>query len=145
MGPGQRCATIFTGNRNMIAEARSERGIGNVGAAFAIAWLARVAIVIFFARPLRRYVRESLMQSVTSTHYQILSPPGALTQEAMTQFATIRETLFAAADRKLNDVASNAEIRLIFDPDFKASAATTDAAQTYEVTGTTVRTLLRGK
>jgi len=129
----------------MIAEAPSERGFGKVGAAFAIACLALVAIVIVFARPLRRYVRESLMQSVTSTHYRILCPPGALTQQAMTQFATIRETLFAAADRKLNDVASNAEIRLIFDPDFKASAATTDAAQTYEVTGTTVRTLLRGK
>jgi hypothetical protein len=129
----------------MIAEARSERGFGKAGAVVAIACLALVAIVIFFARPLRRYIRESFMQGVTSTHYRILCPPGALTQEAMTQFATQREMLFVAVNRKLNDVASNSEIRLIFDPDFRASSATTGAAQIYEVTGATVRTLLRGK
>src|ERR1700687_497230 len=145
MGPAQMCATIVREKRNMIAEAPSERGFGKAGAVFALACVAFVLIVVFFSRPLRRYVRESFMQSVTSTHYQVLCPAGALSQEAMTQFATQRETLFVAVDRKLNDVASNAEIRLIFDPDFKASGARTGAAQTYEVTGPTVRTLLRGK
>jgi hypothetical protein len=128
----------------MSSNAPLERGLGRVGVVSALACAALVVIVIVFARPLRRYVRESLMQSVTSAHYRVLCPPGALSQEAMTQFATQRESLFAAVDRKLNDVASNTEIRLILDPDFKASDAMTDAGQPYEVTGTTVRTMLRG-
>jgi len=48
-------------------------------------------------------------------------------------------------DRKLNDAASNSEIRVIFDPEFKAAAASTGVAQTYDVTGTTVRTGLSGR
>src|SRR5258706_13493757 len=129
----------------MIFEAASERGFGKVGAAFALACLALALIVIVFARPLRRYVRESLMQRVTSAHYQVLCPPGALSQAAMTQFATQREMLFEAVDQKLNDAASNSEIRVIFDPEFKAAAASTGVAQTYDVTGTTVRTGLSGR
>jgi len=129
----------------MIFEAASERGFGKVGAAFALACLALALIVIVFARPLRRYVRESLMQRVTSAHYQILCPPGALSQEAMTQFATQREMLFVAVDQKLNDAASNSEIRVIFDPDFKAGAASTDEARAYDVTATTVRIGLSGR
>jgi len=129
----------------MIFEAASERGFGKVGAAFALACLALALIVIVFARPLRRYVREALMQRVTSAHYQILYPPGALSQEAMTQFATQREMLFVAVDQKLNDAVSNSEIRVIFDPEFKAAAASTGVAQTYDVTGTTVRTGLSGR
>src|ERR1700738_3151680 len=144
MGPAQRYATIFRENRNMIAEAPSEREFGKVGAVFAIACLALVAIVIFFARPLRRYVRESLMQSVTSAHYRILCPPGALPQEAMTQFAIQRETIYLALNRKLNDVASNAEIRVIFDPTFKAAENSVNTSPDYEVTGTTIRTGLMG-
>src|ERR1700704_1995108 len=129
----------------MIFEAPSERGFGKVGAAFALACLALALIVIVFARPLRRYVRESLMQRVTSAHYQVLCPPGALSQEAMTQFATQREMLFVALNRKLNDAASNSEIRVIFDPDFKAGAASTGVAEAYDVTGTTVRIGLSGQ
>ena len=129
----------------MIFEAPGERGFGKVGAAFALVCLLLAVIAVFFGRPLRRYVRESLMQSVTSAHYQVLCPPRALSQEAMTQFATQREMLFAAVDRKLNDSASNGEIRVIFDPDFKPGAASSGAAQTYEVTGATVRTGLRGR
>src|SRR6266576_1330900 len=129
----------------MIFKAPTERGFGKVGAAFALACVLLAVIVVFIGRPLRRYVRESLMQNVTSAHYQVLCPPGALSQEAMTQFATQREMLFMAVDRKLNDPASNAEIRVIFDPDFKAGASSTGAAQTYEVTGATVRTGLSGR
>jgi hypothetical protein len=145
MGFAHICATISEEKQNMLSVEPTERGFGKASAVFALACVALAVIVVFFARPVRQYVRELFMQSVTSTHYQILCPPGALTQEVMTQFATQRETLFVAVDRRLNDVASNAEIRLIFDPDFKASGATTGAAQTYEVTGTTVRTLLRGR
>jgi hypothetical protein len=129
----------------MIAEAPTERGVGKIGAAFALTCLFLALIAVFFGRPLRRYVRESLMQRVTSAHYQVLCPPRALSQEAMTQFATQREMLFVAVDRKVNDVASNAEIRVIFDPDFKAGAASTGVGQTYEVMGTTVRTGLSGR
>src|SRR3979490_1166358 len=129
----------------MIFEAPSERGFGKVGAAFARACMVLAVIVVCFGHALRRYVRESLMQRVTSAHYQVLCPPGALSQEAMTQFATQREMLFVAVDRKLNDAASNSEIRVLFDPDFKAGAASTGGAQAYDVTGTTVRTRLSGR
>jgi len=84
------------------------------------------------------------MQSVTSAHYRVLCPPGALSQAAMTQFATQREPLFTSLNGKLNDVASNAEIRVIFDPDFKTSSAASPE-QLYEVSGATARTLLRGR
>ena len=129
----------------MIFEAPSERGFGKVAAAFALACVFLAVIVVLFGHALRRYVRESLMQRVTSAHYQVLCPPGALSQEAMTQFATQREMLFVAVDQKLNDAASNSEIRVIFDPEFKAAAASTGVAQTYDVTGTTVRTGLSGR
>jgi hypothetical protein len=120
----------------------SERGFGKVGAAFVMSFLALAAILVFFAHPVRRFVRESLMQSVTSSHYEILCPPGAISQESMTQFASQREPLFTSLDRKLNDAASNTEIKIIFDSD---SAVPGDAAsnpQSYEVAGTTVRTKL---
>jgi hypothetical protein len=129
----------------MIFDAPTERGFGKLGAAFALACVVLPVIVVFFGHALRRYVRESLMQSVTSAHYQVLCPPGALSQEAMTQFATQREMLYVAVDRKLNDAASNSEIRVIFDPDFKAGAASTGAAEAYDVTGTTVRIVLNGR
>ena len=129
----------------MIFEAPSERGFGKVAAAFALACVVLAVIVVLFGHALRRYVRESLMQRVTSAHYQVLCPPGALSQEAMTQFATQREMLFVAVDQKLNDAASNSEIRVIFDPEFKAAAASTGVAQTYDVMATTVRTGLSGR
>ena len=129
----------------MIFEAASERGLGKVGAVFALTCVVLAVIVVFFGHALRRYARESLMQRVTSAHYQVLCPPGALSQEAMTQFATQREMLFVALNRKLNDAASNSEIRVIFDPDFKAGAASTGVAEAYDVTGTTVRIGLSGR
>jgi hypothetical protein len=133
------------GDGMMIFEVPTERGFGKVGAAFALVCLLLAVMAVFFGRPVRQYVRESLLQSVTSAHYQVLCPPRALSQEAMTRFAMQREMLFVAVDRKLNDAASNAEIRVIFDPDFKPGEASSGAAQTYEVTGATVRTGLRGR
>jgi hypothetical protein len=128
---------------NMRSEAPSQRGFGKAGAVFLLLFMA-LMVAAFFARPLRRYVRESLMQSVTSAHYRILCPPGALSQDAMTQFALHREPLFTSLNAKLNDVASNAEIHVIFDPEFKANPAAV-ASQLYEVTGTTVRSTLHGR
>ena len=129
----------------MRSEASSEGGLGKVGAVFSLLFLVLLVVVVFFARPLRRYIRESLMQSVTSAHYRVLCPPGALSQAAMTQFATQREPLFTSLNGRLNDIASNAEIWVIFDPDFKASLAAVSPEQPYEVSGATTRTLLRGR
>ncbi len=122
----------------------SERGFGKVGAAFVLSSLALAAILGFFARPVRRMVRESLLQSVTSSHYEILCPPGAIPQERLTQFASQREPLFTSLDRKLNDEASNAEIKIIFDNDSSAPGDAASNPQVYEVTGTTVRTKMNG-
>jgi hypothetical protein len=128
----------------MISDAPSERGFGKVGAAFALGCVVLVVAAFFFARPLRRTVRESLMQSVTSAHYHVLCPAGALSQEVMTQLASQREPLFASLDAKLNDAASNAEIRVIFDPDFKSTGTASNITPSYEVTGTTIRAKLGG-
>jgi hypothetical protein len=125
-------------------EGPSERGFSNVRVALAVTCMVLVVLIVLFAGSLQRFIRESLMQSVTSAHYQILCPPGALSQQTMTQFAEQRESLFAGLDRKLNDAASNVEIRVILDPDFRATDAATGVAQPYEVTGTTIRTKLSG-
>jgi hypothetical protein len=122
----------------------SEHGFGKAGAAFVISLLVLSAVLVVFAGPLRRFVRESLMQRVTSSHYEILCPPGAISQQTMTQFALQREPLFTSLDRKLNDAGSNAEIKIIFDRDSAAPGAATSNAQAYVVTGTTVRTRLNG-
>ncbi len=127
----------------MRSKPSSESGLGKLGAVFALLCLALLVGVVFFPRPLRRYIRESLMQSVTSAHYRVLCPPGALSQAAMTRFATQREPLFTSLNGKLHDVASNAEIRVIFDPDFKANSAGASPEKLYEVSGSTVRALLR--
>ena len=130
-------------NSRMKSETPSERGLGKVGIMFSVLMVALVVLAAIGARPLRRYLRESLMQSVTSAHYRVLCPPGALSQAAMTQFATQREPLFTSLNAKLNDVASNAEIRVIFDPEFRMPAA--GAEETFRVSGATVRTALPGR
>ena len=62
---------------------------------------AIVLALPFFFGTIRRFVRESLMQRVTSIHYEILCPPKALTQDAMVTFAAQRERLFNALNKKL--------------------------------------------
>jgi len=127
----------------MKSRAPSERGLGTVSMIFSLFLVALMVLAAIFARPLRRYLRESLMQSVTSAHYRVLCPPGALGQAAMTQFATQREPLFTSLNAKLNDVASNAEIRVIFDPEFRSAASGT--GEIFRVSGATVRTVLLGR
>jgi hypothetical protein len=101
---------------------------------------------LFSNGTIRRAVREALMQRVTSAHYEILSPPRALSQDAMTSFATQRENLFQALDKKLGDAASNKEIRIVFDPEFSAPRASSDTVQPpYSVDATTIRTKLIGQ
>jgi len=129
----------------MTAKAPSERGFSKPLAIFSLSIAAIAVALLFFGGSLRRYVRESLMQRVTSAHYEILCPPGALSQDAMTEFATKREPLFTALDKKLGDPASNLEIRVVFDPNSPGPPAGESGPQPYSVAGTTIRTKLNGK
>jgi hypothetical protein len=126
----------------MTEKAPSERSFSQPLAIFSLSVAALAVALLFFGGTLRRFVRESLMQRVTSSHYVILCPPGALTQDAMTKFATRREPLFTALDKKLRDAASNLEIHVVFDPEFTAPPAGESAQQPYSVAGTTIRTKL---
>ena len=122
-----------------------ERGFGKPLAIYSLSITALSIALLFFGGALRRFVRESLMQSVTSTHYEILCPPGALSQEAMREFATMREPLFASLDKKVGDAVSNIEIRVVFDPNIPGPPVGDPDQQPYSVTGTTIRTRLNGR
>jgi hypothetical protein len=126
------------------SERLSDRGSGKLGAALALFFVCLIATATVLHRPIRRFIRESLMQRVTSAHYQIQCPPGALTQDVMRQFLQERESLFAAVDRRLNDAASNAEITLIFDPRFREMTPEAGAAP-YQIMGMRIRTGLDGR
>ena len=121
---------------------KSESGFSTRTAAIVLGLAALAAVLVSFARPLRQFIRESFMQRVTSAHYEVLCPPGAIFPDAMRQFAAQRESLFTTLDRKLNDAASNAEIRVIFYPDSSAPVFTGSAP--YEVAGTTIRARING-
>ena len=122
----------------------SQRGFSKTAAAVVLSVATLGVVLVFFARPLRQFIRESLMQRVTSAHYEILCPPGAMTPEAMRQFAVVREPLFTTLDKKLDDAGSNAEIQVIFYPDSSPPVATASTPQPYTVTGSTIRTGMNG-
>ena len=128
----------------MTAKAASERGVIRPLAVFFLAIAAIAATFFFFGGTFRRFLRESLMQRVTSAHYEILCPPGALTQKTMTEFAIQREPWFAALNKKLGDAGSNAEIRIVFDSKFPIPPPGETGQQAYRVTGTTIRANLEG-
>lgn len=116
------------------------------GKSVAIFFLCVAAIAVafsFFGGTVRRFVRESFLQRVTSTHYELLFPAGALSNETMTQFAAQRETVFAAIDKKLGGAGSNRRIRIIFDHNFSPPQVAASDEQDYSVTGTTIRSKLR--
>ncbi len=129
----------------MTAAKRSERGFSKPLAIFSLCAVTIAAALVFYGSVLRRFVRETFMQSVTSTHYEILCPPRALPQITMEEFAKHREPLFAALDKKLGDADSNVEIRIIFDPTFPAATVNDPREQNYSVSGTTIRTKLNGQ
>jgi hypothetical protein len=129
----------------MTATTSSESGISRPLAVISIGIVAIVVALPFFGGTIRRFVRESLMQRVTSAHYEILCPAKALSQEAMTEFAKGRERLFTALNKRLGDVDSNLEIRIIFDPTFSTQSPDAATRQPYSVTGTTIRTKLNGQ
>ena len=125
----------------MTAETTTTWGSRKLSAVYflGLAVLAAVGL-LYWGRALRRYVRESLMTRVTSAHYEILSPPGTLSQQAMAEFAARREPLFAALNKKLGGADSNTVIRVIFDPAYFASPAYESNPPLYSVTKTTIRT-----
>lgn len=107
--------------------------------------VAAVVALFFFGGTLRQFVRESLMQRVTSAHYEILCPPGTWSQAAMTEFATQREPLLAALSKKLGGADSNRNIRILFDPQFSGPSPEEAGQLSYSVAGTTIRTKLSGR
>jgi hypothetical protein len=131
-------------NKSAADNPRSESGRGKLTAIYLLTIAVLVLALPFFFGTIRRFIRESLMQRVTSTHYEILCPPKELTQDAMVKFATQREHLFAALNKKLGDADSNREIRVIFDPKFSPDAPDAFSRQPYAVSGTTIRTTLKG-
>lgn len=120
----------------------SQRGFIKPLAIFVVSAAAIAVCIMFFGAAVRRSVREYLMQSVTSAHYEILCPPGALTQDAMEEFAKQRETLFTALDKKMGDAGSNSEIRIVLDPNFPVPISDETGQLPYSVSGTTIRTKL---
>jgi hypothetical protein len=124
---------------------RSESGSGKLAVIYLLIVGVLAFALPFFFGSIRRFVRESLMQRVTSVHYEILCPPKALTQDAMVKFGAQREHLFAALNKKLGDADSNKEIRVIFDPKFTPDAPDATGRQPYSVSGTTIRTTLKGE
>jgi len=129
----------------MTTKANSELGFGKPLAVFSLSIAAVAVTLLFFGGTLRRFVRESFMQRVTSAHYEILCPPDSLSEDAITAFATRREPLFAALDKKLGDAGSNLEIRIVFDPKFPVPPAEETGQQPYSVSGTIIRTKLNGR
>jgi hypothetical protein len=129
----------------MTAKAPSERGLSKPFAIIFVSTAAITVALLMFSSPLTRFVRESLMQRVTSAHYEILCPPGALPEGAMKEFAMKREILFTALDKKLRDADSNGEIRIVFDPNFPGPPPSEIGQQLYSVTGTTIRSNPMGK
>jgi hypothetical protein len=129
----------------MTGKAPSERRFSKPLTFFSLSIAAIVVSLFLFGSALRRFVRESLMQRVASAHYEILCPPGALTQAAMMEFAMQREPLFSALHKKLGGADSNVRIRIFLDPEFSGPSLDDTGQPSYSVTGTTVRTKLDGE
>jgi hypothetical protein len=129
----------------MIEKNTSEHGFSTRAAVLIVFFASMLAILVFFAGTLRRFIHESFMQRVTSAHYEILCPASALSQAVMKQFASQRESLFTTLDGKLRDAGSNTEIRVIFDTDSSNQTDAASAPQPYTVSGTTIRTKLIGR
>jgi hypothetical protein len=129
---------------SVIPAPSSSRAIGKWVAILFVCSAAFTATDLFYGSGLVRFVRESFMQTVTSGHYEILSPKGALTPAATAEFAAKREPLFATLNKKLGNAGSNARIRIVFDPKLPPSPSTDISQPTYSVNGTTIRTRLNG-
>jgi hypothetical protein len=130
----------------MTENAPSERGFSKFLATLFLAMAAIVVAIFMYLSPLPRLIRESLMQRVTSAHYEILCSTGALSKDAMTEFAKQREPLFAAMNKKLDGAAANVKIRIVFENEFvQHLPIERDLGTFYLVSGRTIRATLDGK
>jgi hypothetical protein len=128
----------------MTQAAAPSRAIGKWVAILFVCSAAFTVTDLFYGSRLVRFVRESFMESVTSGHYEILSPKGALTPAAMATFAAQREPLFSTLNKKLGNAGSSARIRVVFDPKLPPAPSTDISQPTYSVDGMTIRTRLNG-
>ncbi len=124
----------------MNAEHGSERDSTRLAVIFILLIAATVVVSFVWGGAIRRFVRESRMQRVNSAHYEILYSPDSLSRHAATKFASDREALFAALNKKLAGADSNLKIRIVFDPNFRAPSSGESAGPAYAVTGATIRT-----
>ena len=95
-----------------------------------------------FLAPLRRFARESLMHRVTSAHYEILCPPGAV-PDTMKEFATQQRISFHTLDKKLGDAGRMRKFASS-STRFPIASACESGQRPYSVSGTTIRTKLKG-
>jgi len=128
----------------MTENAPSKRGLSKFLKTLFLAIVVVVAAIFIYLSPVRQFIRESFMQRVTSAHYEILCPTGALSQDAMMEFAKQREPLFAAMDKMLGNADSNATIHIILDPKLRGLPRADGILESplYLVSGTTIRTTL---
>jgi hypothetical protein len=90
-------------------------------------------------------VREAYLHRVTSAHYEILFRSGTLSQDVMENFASSRETLFAAMNKKLEGAAAKVKIRIVFDNElFRYLPDERGPGTLYAVSGKTIRATLEG-
>lgn len=121
--------------------ARRSRGLWIILGIFFLALMVRT---LGISNPLRHWIRESRVQRIASAHYQVSYPVGAIRQEALEQFLSQRESLFATLNDRLGGRASGARIRIIFDPEFSSKDFAPTATEFYSVDGMNIRTRLNG-
>jgi hypothetical protein len=125
---------------------RNVRGFSKTWAMLSVFIAAIAAVLFFFGGAILPLVRESFMQRATSAHYEILCSRGALSQDAMEDFASSRETSFAAMNKKLDGAAAKVKIRIVFDNEFfRYWPVDRGPGTLYVVSGKTIRATLEGK
>lgn len=129
----------------MTSSDRSHRGFAKPSTVLFLFAAAVFVVLLFCSRAIVRFVHETLMLRVTSAHYQIRFPRGALSPDAVTEFARRREPLFAALNKKLGGADSNIEIRIVFDPKLPVPLSSDPSQPFYTVTGLTIRSKLIDK
>ncbi len=123
-----------------------ERGFSKPLAIFSLSIAAIAVALLFFGGTIRRFVRESLMQRVTSAHYEILCPPGALSQRRHDGIRNAKGALVHELWTKSSAMpiqtwkSASSSI-----PIFLGRRLARLRQQPYSVTGTTIRTRLNGR
>ncbi len=103
-------------------------------------FLALLVRTLGISNPLRHWIREARVQR--TAHYDVVYPAGTIRKEALRQFLSQRESLFATLNERLGGKASSARLRIIFDPEFSPKVSEPSAAEFYSVDGLTIRARL---